>query len=362
MFVSSVKLNNFRNYKSAYVQFKQGLNLIVGKNAQGKTNLLEAIYYTSIGKSPRVNRDADLIFWESEQAKIDLTVQKKEGSKTVEVFLNKKSKKSIKINQINLLKIGDLLGCVSCVYFSPDELKLVKDTPEDRRNFMDTDISQLSKNYFYLLIRYNKILSQRNKLLKDFEKPEVVLQTLPVWDTQLAKIGAKIIIRRIRFLNKVKIYANQYLNYLTDNKENLIVEYEGIFGEDEESIESELLKRFNQSRQKDMKLGFSTVGPHRDDIALSVNGIDVKTYGSQGQQRTVALSLKLAELEIFKEEFNESPILLLDDVLSELDDNRQKKLLEISKKVQTILTTTNFDLTKDKTANVVMVENGKILK
>ncbi len=360
LIIESIKLNNYRNYNTALVVFKPNLNIITGKNAQGKTNLLEAIYFTAIGKSPRTNKEVDLINWKEENAKIKLQILKTDGRKTVEVFLNHENKKSIRINEINILKIADLLGVVNCVYFSPDELRLVKETPEDRRKFLDTDISQLSKNYFSSLIQYNKILAQRNKLLKE-ENFDTILQTLPIWDTQLAKYGAKLIFKRIKFLNKVKIYAKDSLNFLTNTQENLEVNYDGLIGETEKDIEDKLLNLLNKNHQKDIKLGFTTTGPHRDDIKLIVNGVDVKNFGSQGQQRTVALCLKLAELEIFKEEFNDYPILLLDDVLSELDIERQTRLLKYSLKTQTIITTTKSKFTATLNANIIKIENGKVI-
>lgn len=360
MIIESIKLNNYRNYNDAIIVFKPNLNIITGKNAQGKTNLLEAIYFTAIGKSPRTSKEADLIKWKEEKAKIKLQIVKTDGRKTVEVFLNNENKKSIRINEINILKIADLLGVVNCVYFSPDELRLVKETPEDRRKFLDTDISQLSKNYFSSLIQYNKILTQRNKLLKE-ENIDTITQTLPIWDIQLAKCGSKLILKRIKFLNKVKIYAKASLNFLTNTQENLEVNYDGLIGETEKDIEDKLLNLLNKNHQKDIKLGFTTTGPHRDDIKLTVNGVDVKNFGSQGQQRTVALCLKLAELEIFKEEFNDYPILLLDDVLSELDIERQIRLLKYSLKTQTIITTTKSKFTSALNANIIKIENGKVI-
>jgi DNA replication and repair protein RecF len=358
MNIKKVRLINFRNYKNETIYFKHGLNVLLGENAQGKTNLIEAIYFSSISKSPRTKKETELIFWNEPAAKIELEIEKKEGLKKIEIILPQKGKKNIKINGVNLVKVGELIGTLNCVFFSPDELKLVKESPQDRRRFMDIDLSQLSKNYFYLLNTYNKILMQRNKLLKDTKQLETLKQTILIWDTQLAKVGSKIIIRRIRFLNALKVHAKKVHDELTSKKEVLELAYEGLFGKSEEELEQKLLAAYETSLQKDFKLGFTTVGPHRDDIKILINQIDAKSFASQGQQRTIALSLKLAELEIFKNECGEYPVLLLDDVLSELDDARRKKLLEKTKEVQTIITTTNFN--EQQKVHLLKIKNGTV--
>lgn len=361
MFVTELKLNNYRNYGEEKINFKPNINLIVGKNAQGKTNLLETIYYSAIGKSPRTTKDADLINWNKDKASFVLSLQKKEGKKTIEVIFNRQTKKTIKVNGVNLLKIGDLLGVNNVVFFSPDELKLVKDAPQDRRKFMDTDISQLNKSYFYQLVKYNKIIDQRNKLLKSKNNQKTIEQTLPIWDAQLCDAGSKLIKKRIEFLDKLKEYVVDSHKFLTGGKETLEISYAGILGETTEEISQKLAKALLECREKDLKFGYTNVGPHRDDIKLIVNGIDIRSFGSQGQQRTVALSMKLAELEIFKEECGEYPILLLDDVLSELDQDRQQRLLWKVKDVQTIITTTQYDPFMMQDANIIKIENGKHL-
>lgn len=360
--MTELKLNNYRNYAEEDIKFLNGINLLVGKNAQGKTNLLETIYYSAIGKSPRVNRDTDLINWQKDRANFCVFAQKKEGTKKIEILFNRQTKKAIKVNGINLLKIGDLLGTINVVFFSPDELKLVKNAPEDRRKFMDTDISQLNKNYFYTLIKYNKIIDQRNKLLKTNKNETSLEQTLPIWDTQLAEAGSKLIVERIKFLEQLKKYVSDTHSFLTNNKENLAIEYAGTTGSSQEEIKQKLLQELIKSRDKDKKLGFTTVGPHRDDIKLTTNNVDVRTFGSQGQQRTVALSMKIAELEIFKDECGEYPILLLDDVLSELDQDRQQRLLWKVKNIQTIITATQYDPFMFQNANIIKIDNGKVLR
>lgn len=362
MKISSIKLTDYRNYSLEKVYFSPNLNVLLGKNAQGKTNLLEAIYFCSVAKSPRTNKENDLICWNKDEANILLDYETIAGQKKIEIFLKRKGKKIVKLNRINILKIADLIGSVKCVYFSPDELKLVKDAPQDRRKFLDTDISQLSKNYFYLLLKYNKILENRNKLLKEQQNISALKETLPIWTQQLASVGAKIIIRRIQFLEKLKVYAKNSHNFLTNNGENLELEYQGFTGENEQEIETKLLEEMKKSEEKDIRLGYTTIGPHRDDIIINVNSIDIRTFGSQGQHRTVALSLKLAELEIYKDECGEYPILLLDDVLSELDKSRQERLLEKTRQVQTILTTTNVNEFLLNNATIIRVDNGKVIR
>ena len=361
MYITEINLSNFRNYDSQKLKLSPNVNLIVGKNGQGKTNLLEAIYYAAIGKSPKTTRDTDLINWAKDKASFGLKVQKNAGTKNIEIIFSRTAKKVVRVNSVNLLKIGDLLGNINVVFFSPDELKLVKDAPQDRRKFLDTDISQLSKNYFYLLNKYNKIIDQRNKLLKSFEDEKLIEQTLPIWDIQLAETGSKIIKYRIDFLAKLKNVAKEAHAYLTNKKEDLQIEYAGIVGDSEEEIKQKLLQELKKTKQKDIKNGYTNIGPHRDDIKLSINDVDIRTFGSQGQQRTVALSMKLAELEIFKEEVGEYPLLLLDDVLSELDQERQTRLVNYAKKMQTLITTTQYDPFMFQDANIIKVENGKIV-
>jgi len=361
VFAKKIVINGFRNYDSEQIDFSPNLNLIVGKNAQGKTNLIETIYYSAVGKSARAKKDVDLINWSKEKASFKLSVQKTAGTKDIEITFFRNQKKSIKVNGINLLKIGDLLGNINVVFFSPDELKLVKDAPEDRRKFMDTDISQFNKTYFYSLLRYNKILDQRNKLLKEKYDSKTIEQTLPIWDTQLANEGAKLIKFRIEFIERLKKYVKNAHSYITNEKEDLQLEYAGIVGATEQEIRQKLMAELEKVREKDLRLGYTNVGPHRDDIKFLVNNIDIRNFGSQGQHRTVALSLKLAELEIFKEETGEYPILLLDDVLSELDQDRQQRLLAKVQQIQTFITTTQYDPFMFENANIIKIENGKIV-
>ncbi len=343
MKISTLELNNFRNLKPQKVKFDEKLNVLIGKNAQGKTNLLESIFLCAIGKSSRGNKDKDLIAWESSFSKITLQILKEKGKTNIEFYLFKNQNKAIKINGFIIKRMGELMGEFNAVYFSPDELKLVKESPVERRRFMDISLSQFNKKYFYNLTKYNNILQQRNKLLKTTTKKEVLLDTISIWNDQLAKVGAQLIIERINFVENIKKYASTIQNYLTNKKENLDLSYVGITAKTIDEIEKLLTENYTNSLDKDMSLGFTTVGPHRDDIKITLNEIDVRNFGSQGQQRTCALSLKLAELEVFNQFAHEYPVLLLDDVLSELDGDRQTKLLKYVSKIQTIITCTDFD-------------------
>lgn len=360
MKIKNLSLENFRNYTQLNVNFFDGINIIQGRNAQGKTNLLEAIFFCSIGKSLRVGREREIIKFNNNIAKINLKIEKKYKNTQILLFFSKNNKKSIKIDNISIKKIGELLGEFNAIYFSPDELKLIKESPEDRRRFMDIHISQTSKQYFYLLNRYEKILANRNRLLKDTKDEKVLKETIEIWNTQLIDIGSKIIFYRIDFIKKLLPYAEKSHTYLTNNTEKLNLEYGGLKGKDLNEIKLKFKKELASSLDKDIKLGFTNIGPHRDDIKILVNDIDIKTYGSQGQQRTVALSLKLAELEIMKTETGEMPILLLDDVLSELDKTRREKLLKFCSKTQTLITGTDFEY--NPSYHYFTIENGDIKK
>lgn len=360
MIIENVTLKNFRNYKSLNINLAPNLNVFKGFNAQGKTNFLESVYFSCIGKSPKTNREKDLILWGQEDSKITLSVKKQYYSQKIETFLYAKTKKSIKINGLNIRKIGDLIGQVPVVYFSPDEIGLIKDGPVDRRRFMDIDISQLNKNYFYLLLRYEKVLSERNKLLKETKKIENLLDTIDLWDTQLADIASKIIYFRLDFIEKIKIPANLSHARITSNKEDLQISYQGFKNKSVEELKQKLLNAYKQNLKRDFDFGYTTIGPHRDDIEIKINNIDIREYGSQGQQRLATLSIKVAELSLFESVLGEKPILLLDDVLSELDQKRCKNFLEEIKPYQTILTTTKFNRKLNENSAIFVVKNANV--
>lgn len=362
MHINFVELRNFRNYSYEKFYLSSNLNILLGDNAQGKTNLLESIYFSCIGKSFKTKNEKELIKNGLNNARILIDFEKNNGNNIISIDF-KDNQKFVKLNEINITKMSSLLGNLACVFFSPNELKLVKEAPEDRRRFLDIDISQINKNYYLNLIKYNKILKERNKLLKSTENLALIEETLPIWDYQLVSSASEIILSRLDFVEKLNKFSSIEHSNLSSNKENLIVEYascDNFAGKTKEEIEQILLNKILENREKDLKLKYTTVGPHRDDLKIYLNDLEVKSFGSQGQQRTSLLSIKLAELEIFKEVFNEYPLLLLDDVFSELDENRKIRLFERVKNLQTIITTTKFDLV-NKDTNIIKIEDGKIV-
>lgn len=391
MKILSVELKNYRNYSNIKLDFSPTINVVVGKNAQGKTNLLEAIFYSAIGKSLRTTKDTDLITWGETSGKITTKIEKKFGKSKIDIYFVASSKKTIKINDIPIKRMGELLGELRCVYFSPDELKLIKESPEDRRRFMDIHICQTSKAYFYLLGKYDKILASRNKLLKEYKDKIKIIKTpksyklyndeqnkdiaedlksmLDIYDVQLAEVASKIILSRQTFVENLAPYCAKAHEYLTSNEESLKIEYQTDFALNLENIESsdklalynqKITELLNKNFEKDIYLAHTSIGPHRDDIKVLLNDIDVRNFGSQGQQRTAALSLKLAEIEIIKNQTNDSPILILDDVLSELDLSRRKKLLKFCSLCQTFISSTDLDESLENT-NIITIEKGKAI-
>lgn len=361
MFIKSLRLQSFRNYDVEEFNFSDGINILTGSNAQGKTNAAEAIFLLCTGYSPRANKDKLFVKSGEEKAKIEGTASTRAGDVSVRIDFDVKDKKSIYINGLQILRHGELFGNMHSVFFNPGELKLVQESPEDRRRFLNVSLSQMSKNYFYALTRYNKILEQRNKLLKDTDK-DIIRETLPVWDKQLCSEAAKIIKARNLFLEEISPIAEEKHLFLSDGKEVLKMKTESGYYGSEEDIAFAMYEDLKTGLEKDIRLGFTTIGPHRDDIKFTLNGDDVRVFGSQGQQRTVALSLKLAETETFYNRFGEYPILILDDVLSELDKKRQRKLISSVEHVQAIFTATGLDRTvfKDKPFKKFTIEKGKI--
>lgn len=339
MIVRQAQLTDYRNYAQTRVDFCGGLNVLCGANAQGKTNLLEAVYFCSVGRSPRTPRDKELIRKGCDRGRIKVTQEDRGGTNTVEILLDRAENKRVAINGMPISRMGELMGVVAAVYFSPDEMRIIKDAPGDRRRFMDIALCRMSKAYFYLLGRYNKILSQRNRLLKSGRATDDVLD---VWDAQLAAEGAKIVQQRRAYVERLHAHAREAHGYLSDGQEALSLEYEGFAGDGAAEIETNFAAELRRNRERDKTLCFTSCGIQKDDIAVRVGDIDVRAYGSQGQQRTAALSLKVAEMELHYAQSGEYPVLLLDDVLSELDPVRQRKLIERSKRYQTVLTCTHL--------------------
>ncbi len=360
MKVKSVKLKNFRNYSSLDLKFDSDLVVLTGKNAQGKTNILESIYFSALGKSFRSCKDKDIIKWNEENGKCEVELENRFRNKKIECFLSKNQKKSIKIDKISIKRIGELLGELTIVFFSPDELRLIKDSPDERRRFMNINISQTDKKYFYLLNRYEKVLQNRNKLLKNTKNFENLADNIDIWDRALVDIAEKITKARENFIKDILPYAEKAHSYLSGGSEKLNIIYKGLYINNILYKEN-MLKALQKNLEKDYRLGYTSIGPHRDELDIYINGVEVKNYGSQGQQRTVALSLKLAELEIIKERTGEYPILLLDDVFSELDCARRERLLKFTLRTQTFITCTDFDFNM-KEAQIFKINDGKVKK
>lgn len=355
MKITKLCLNNFRNYTNTTVELDDGVNFVVGKNAQGKTNLLESLYLISVGKSPKNSKEKQLIKFEQDKAKIEVDFKTNAGNKTITMFLDKANKKAIKINSLNILKLTELVGILSVVYFSPDEMKLIKEVPEDRRNFLDVSISQFDKPYLYNLLRYDKVLKQRNALLKSLNSNQTKIEQLKLFTPQLIDIAEKIIEKRIEFIEKLKFFAKNIHKLITID-ESLDISY-SYQKQENLSIKQDLQNQFDKALNKELELGYTCVGPHRDDMIFKINNLDCRQFASQGQQRTVALVVKLSLMEVIKQEIGEYPVLLLDDVLSELDDDRQNRLLNLTKEYQTLITCTALPRINFK-ANIIEIKNG----
>ena len=337
MIIKSIELSDFRNYDSLSMRFDKDTNILYGDNAQGKTNILEAIYLCSTTKSHKGSKDKELIKLDRKESHIRMVVEKNQINHTVDMHLKKNKTKGIAIDGIPIRKSSELIGLVNVVFFSPEDLSIIKNGPAERRRFIDMELCQLDKIYLYNLTKYNKILNQRNNLLKQIPHNRSLMDTLSIWDEQLITYGNSIIVRRKAFIDELNEMIGLIHNRLSGGREELSVHYDP-------SIECEFFaKKLEQSIEKDILLKTTGVGPHRDDISFMIKNVDIRKFGSQGQQRTAALSLKLAEIEILRQTVKEEPILLLDDVLSELDRSRQNYLLESIENIQTIVTCTGLE-------------------
>lgn len=337
MYIESIELKNFRNYQNLSMVFDEKTNILYGDNAQGKTNILESIYVCSTTKSHRAGKDNELIRFGQEDSHLKLILNRDGVPFRVDMHLKKNKAKGIAVNGIPVKKASELFGVINVVFFSPEDLNIIKNGPSERRRFIDMELCQLDKLYVFDLIQYNKIVMQRNKLLKDFKERSDWKDTLDIWDMQLSQYGKKIIERRSSFIRQLNEIIFDIHKKLTGDREELEIAYEPNVPEDR--IYETLVK----NRERDIKMKSTSVGPHRDDISFSIQDVDIRKYGSQGQQRTSALSLKLAEIELMKKVIKDTPVLLLDDVLSELDSNRQNYLLNSIDGVQTIITCTGLD-------------------
>lgn len=338
MVIKSLKLKNYRNYDLLDLNFDPNTNILYGDNAQGKTNILEALYLSGTTKSHRGTKDRDIIQFGYDESHIETIVEKRGICFQIDMHLKKNSTKGIAIDKIPIRKAGELFGIVHFVFFSPEDLNIIKEGPSGRRRFIDLELSQLDKIYLSNLSNYNRIINQRNSLLKDLYGQKNLMDTLDIWDMQMAAYGTKVLEARKNFIKQVNEIISDIHFKLTGGKERISISYEASNGN--MSLE-EALKRY---RERDMRMKSTTVGPHRDDICFTTDsGLDVRKFGSQGQQRTAALSLKMSEIELVKQVIKDTPVLLLDDVLSELDKHRQNYLLDSINNIQTIITCTGLD-------------------
>ena len=357
MKIKQLKLKNYRNYDLLELYFDSSTNILYGDNAQGKTNILESIYMCGTTKSHRGTKDRDMIRFGQEEAHIEAVIDKKGVPFEIDIHLKNNSPKGVAINKMPIRRAIELFGIVNIVFFSPEDLNIIKNGPSERRKFIDLELSQLDKVYLSDLSNYNRIVNQRNKLLKDVYDKKDLIETLDIWDLQLVNYGKKIIDRRNRFIVELNEIVGKVHEQLTGGKEHLQIYYEPSAS----SVDFEI--NLKKNREKDIKMKSTSVGPHRDDICFMADGLDIRKFGSQGQQRTAALSLKLSEIEIVKKVINDTPILLLDDVLSELDRKRQKQLLDSIEGMQTILTCTGLEefVDRQKDENKLFyVENGAV--
>lgn len=359
MIISSLELSNFRNYEHLELSFDQGTNIFYGDNAQGKTNILEAIYLSGTTKSHKGSRDREMIRFDQNESHIKTIVLKEEKEYQIDIHLKKNKAKGIAINRVPIKRASDLFGILNIIFFSPEDLNIIKNGPSERRRFLDAELCQLDKIYLSDLMNYNKVLNQRNKLLKDLYFQPSLKETLPVWDEQLIHYGRKIIKRRAQFIEELGEIVSRIHHEISGGIEHMQMSYEpnieDIFFEDE------LLR----AKDKDIKYAQTSVGPHRDDLRITIGEIDVRKFGSQGQQRSCALSMKLSEIELVAQTIHDTPILLLDDVLSELDQNRQNCLLSAIQNTQTMITCTGLeDFVKNRFQldRVFEVKNGSVTK
>ena len=337
MFIESIELLNYRNYKQLHMDFHSGTNVLYGDNAQGKTNILEAVYVCSTTKSHKGSKDKEIVRFGEEESHIKMTVRRDGIPYRIDMHLKKNRTKGVAVNGVPIKKASELFGIVNVIFFSPEDLNIIKNGPAERRRFLDLELCQLNKVYVYDLVQYNRVVVQRNKLLKEMDSDPSLKETLNIWDSQLVRFGSELIRLRTRFVEELNELIREIHFHLSGEKEELEIRYEPYVTP--ETFEAELSRNRNQELRQRLTL----TGPHRDDLNFIVNGADIRKFGSQGQQRTAALSLKLSEIELVKRTVKDYPVLLLDDVLSELDGKRQEHLLSEISHIQTLITCTGLD-------------------
>lgn len=341
MWLKNIQLKNFRNYKDQFVNFHPGLNIFLGQNAQGKTNILEAIYFLSLTRSHRTRSDKELVNFSNQHLQVFGEVERRSGRINLEIELTEKGRFT-KVNHLKQTKLSTYIGHLNVILFAPEDLQLIKGAPALRRKFIDMELGQIKPIYLSDLSNYNHILKQRNTYLKQTEKLD--MDFLEVLDAQLIDYGSRVIKHRLEFITQLELYSRVKHLDISNQVEQLTLNYETSFPiKDLNDIEDSFKLALRKSRQRDIYKKNTGVGPHRDDLHFFINGVNA-TFASQGQHRSLVLSMKLAEIDLISDITKENPILLLDDVMSELDNDRQLKLLEtISDKVQTFITTTSLD-------------------
>lgn len=371
MILKEIKLENFTNYESFKCALSEGVNIFIGDNGQGKSNLLDSIYYVACEHSARNHKDRDMILWGRDYFKISASFLNKFGLNEVEITYNKKKKegkKTLLLNQYKIEKAKDYVGYFNAVFFSPEDLYIVKGDPNLRRKYLDDELVQTDNQYFMYLYQYKKVLDQRNALLKEAYRRRSLLDSMAVWEEQLSKYGTFLLKCRLEMVHHLKNVAGDIHSFLTDGEETLDVSYESklpvslLESGQLASFQSLYFNQLKENRITDLERGYTQLGPHRDDLGLLINGMSAKKFGSQGQQRTAALSLKIAEVELINNKKGEYPILLLDDVLSELDKKRKNKLfMRLEKGIQTVITSTDLNDIEPSISNkgkVFTIEKG----
>lgn len=370
MKLTNLQLQNFRNYESVQLEFTDGVHVFIGENAQGKTNLMESIYALAMTKSHRTTNDKELIGWNKEFATIKGTVEKTATKTNLELQFSKKGKIA-KVNYLEQKRLSSYLGNLNVILFAPENLTLVKGSPQNRRKFVDMELGQMSSLYLYDLVEYNRVLKQRNTYLKQLAiKKKQPDEYLDVLSEMLSELASKIVFHRLDFMKQLEALAIPIHDQLSLGREKFSVSYQATIpledGLTPEQMKEIYINQFKKNQTREADQATTLIGPHRDDLIFYLNEVPVQTYGSQGQQRSTVLSLKLAEIELMKLSTGEYPLLLLDDVLSELDDDRQTHLIKaIENKVQTFITTTSLDGIKQQFINepvVIPIEKGTILK
>lgn len=367
MYIRKIDLKNFRNYNNSEINFSNGINVIFGKNGQGKTNIVEAINISCTGKSHRRSKDIEMVQFGNKNYFIHLYSVVDKEDLDVEILFKKDKGKMIKINEIPMKKYSDLIGRIKVVIFAPDDLGVIKDGPSERRNFLDNAISQVKPYYLHEINSMIKILANKNALLKTKRDINLIKQELDIWNEQLAKIFVKIIRERFFYINKLSEYAKIRCAEISGNQEIMSIKYKTMISEKEifenNKLEYKIYDIIDKGVQEEIRRNSILFGVHRDELKIFINDKEVKTYGSQGQQRTSALSLKLAEMDIINDEFLQLPILILDDVMSELDENRRNYLIETIKKGQVFITCTEENIVPkiiDQSINYINVDKGEI--